>query len=374
MANSTKSNTYIFPEEISQMFGTSARTIRNKIRQFKDLLPSDATTLSPKGRPGPQIYILKRQYLQQFCNLAEIVETTYTPDSNYLRADQIANILHSYHGKIYDLFKKYQPLMPKNAIRFQKNKTRTTLVLHKDFLDMFCEMAGLQKQILKTSEWLNSHEIAKQLHIKYNKIPAILHRLYTDEILPKSALQERLCGKIKTIYLHKDHLQDFVTAANLHIVPQKDENWLSANEIRQKFQRTLDGLPATLQEIRSQLPSGAIEFRKTGPKVHLCLNQKYLEDFCAITGLQIYETKDDAIWIGARELEAMFHTHIPQMPQLLKEMQSKMPSGAIEYKKRGPKIRPYLRRDYITEFLKISGLYETHRKIKQMINIQQHIK
>ncbi len=373
MANSITNKTYIFPEEISQIFGIQTRTARDKLRRVKNLLPPDATTLAPKGRPGPQIYILKRKYLPQFCKLAQISKS-FTADSNYLTATDIAHILHSHHNQIYGLLTQYQHLMPQGAIQAQRKYSRTTLVLHKDFLDIFCKMAGLEKQILKTSEWLSSREIARQLHIKHNEIPATLKTLYVNGALPKSVLQERLCGKTKTIYLHKDHLQDFVTVANLYIVPQKDENWLSADDIRKKFQRGLIGLPVTLQEIRSQMPSGAIEFRKSGPKIHLCLNQEYMNDFCAITGLYIYDTKDNAIWIGAREIEEMFHIHIPQMPQLLKEMRSKMPSGTIEYKKCGQKIRPYLRRDCITEFLKESGLYETYPKIKQTILLQQHTK
>lgn len=373
MKNMENNDTFIFPDTISKMFNIRARTVRDKLRHFKDMLPPDATTLAPKGRPGPQIYILKRKYLQQFCKLAQISKS-FTADSNYLTATDIAHILHSHHSQIYGLLTQYQHTMPPGAIQLQKHTTKYILVLHKDFLDMFCEIAGIQKSILKTPEWLNSREIARQLHIKHDKIPSILNDLYTQGTLPKSILQKRRCGKVTTIYLHKDYLQDFVTAAKLQTIPQKDENWLSADDIRQKFQKKLDGLPVTLQKLRSQMPSGAIEFRKTGPKIHLCLNQKYLDDFSSITGLYIYETKDDAIWIGARELEQMFHTHIPQMPQLLKEMQSKMPSGAIEYKKNSTRIRPYLRRDYITEFLKITGLYETHPKIKKMLLMQEKTK
>ncbi len=369
MANPITNKTYIFPEEISQIFGIQTRTARDKLRRVKNLLPPDATTLAPKGRPGPQIYILKRKYLQQFCKLAQISKS-FTADSNYLTATDIAHILHSHHSQIYGLLTQYQHLMPQGAIQAQRKYSRTTLVLHKDFLDIFCKMAGLEKQILKTSEWLSSREIARQLHIKHNEIPATLKTLYVNGALPKSVLQERLCGKTKTIYLHKDHLQDFVTVANLYIVPQKDENWLSADDIRKKFQRGLNGLPVTLQEIRSQMPSGAIEFRKSGPKIHLCLNQKYIDDFCAITGLYIY---DDKNWIAAREIEEMFHTHVSQMPQLFKEMQSKLPAGAIEYKRRGPKITLYLRRDYLFEFLEKSGVYELNPKIKKMV-MQQNMK
>jgi hypothetical protein len=366
-------DTFIFPDTISKMFNIRARTVRNKLRHFKDMLPPDATTLAPKGRPGPQIYILKRKYLQQFCKLAQISKS-FTADSNYLTATDIAHILHSHHSQIYGLLTQYQHTMPPGAIQLQKHTTKYILVLHKDFLDMFCEIAGIQKSILKTPEWLNSREIARQLHIKHDKIPSILNDLYTQGTLPKSILQKRRCGKVTTIYLHKDYLQDFVTAAKLQTIQKKDDNWLSAKEIRQKTKRRLNNLPTMLHELRSQMPNGAIEFRKSGPKTHLCLNQEYMNDFCAITGLYIYDTKDDKIWIGARELEQMFHTHIPQMPQLLKEMQSKMPSGAIEYKKNSTRISPYLRRDYITEFLKITGLYETHPKIKKMLLMQEKTK
>lgn len=293
-------------------------------------------------------------------------------NTDYLRAQQVASILHTHHAKMHGLLKKYQPIMPQGAIISKKHNTTDSFLLHKDFIDMFCTVANIKKYNIKTPEWLNSREIAQRLHIKHNNIYTLLRNIHDNDMLPKSVLNERLSGKTTTVCLHQDSLQDFINIAGITVIPQKDEQWLSPDDIRKKFSKKLINMPKMLQQLRNQMPSGAIEFRKRGPKIHLCLNQAYISEFCEITGLRIYEVKDDEKWIGARELENLFHIDVPQMPILFEQMQSKLPAGAIEYKKRGPKITLYLRRDYIHDFLNLSGLRQIKPSLQTMVS--QHTK
>lgn len=370
---STKYNksTLISVKEIAQKFNKTPSVIRHKLRQYQELLPADAIVYASFGQPGPEAMHLRRKYLHQFCELANI-KVTYPRHPDYLMAQQIANIIHSYHIEMPGLLKKYQPLMPQGAIQLQKHTSTATLVLHKDYLDMFCEMAGIKRHEPKTSDWLNSHEIATTLHVRHNEFYSILHNMYINKILPECAIQERLNNGYKVLCLHKDYLDAFIEKANLTIVPQKDSTWLSSDEIRKKIGQKLANITTIVKNARTQMTAGAIDFRKSGPQVHLCLHQDYFDEFCAVTGLRAYETKDDTKWIGAREIERTFHISVPEMPRLLEQMQSVLPAGAIEYKKKGKRIKLYLHRDYISEFLIKSGLIDKRPILRTRLS--QHTK
>lgn len=364
---------WISISEIATTFKMQSNTIRTKLLKLRHLLPPDAISyMTITGKPSTKSIYLRRKYLNTFCELGGIrIYPHTTPD--YLCATDIANILHTQRQNIFQLLKQYQSLMPTGAIEKQRSKTSITLFLHKDYLNMFCEMAGLLYTKPKTSEWLNSREIAKTLHIKHNNIHNLLQQMHQGHILPESALQKRLNGKSIVLCLHQDYLPVFIEKSGLTIVPQKDNTWLSPEDIRQKFGQKLDNMPTVLRTIRDQMPTGAIEFRKSGPKTFLCLNQDYIDEFSALTGIRKYEIKDDEHWIGARELEALLHINAPQIPTLFKEMQSKMPSGAIEYKKRGPRITLYLHRDFIAEFIVKSGLCDIRPVLKKLPIMQKTI-
>jgi hypothetical protein len=265
--------------------------IQSALEQLQSEMPYAIEEMQSGGHA---VICLHLEYLKEFCERTGLklkTELLYKQE-NLLSVSELAGkyIIGS-NIKIRTALKMLQDEMP-HAIKEIQNGSMITLALDIEYLDEFCEKAGLQrKQILPrhSDNFLHAKELAgKHIVGNYLKIRTAMETLQNE--MPYAIKGMELGG----LYLDITYLDEFCERSGMRrkqVIRQKTKNDLSAAELAGKYivgQYTK--IQSALEQLQSEMPY-AIEEMQSGTRTPLCLHIEFLDEFCERAGLKRKETR-----------------------------------------------------------------------------------
>ena len=134
-------------------------------------------------------------------------------------------------------------------------------------------------------------------------------------------------------------------------IPEKTDEWLTAEELTQHFTYTPKTISKKLGDLAKEMP-GKIEKRRSGSKNPLCLHISALDEFARRSELVPKKTSE---WLTAEELTEYFPYVPKKISDKLGDLAKEMP-GKIEKRRSGTHTPLCLLRDALDEFARRSEL------------------
>ena len=299
-----KTDEWLTAEELIQYFPYAAAVISKKLLELADKMQGKIEERQ-SGRNTP--LCLLRDALDEFANLSGLKRRREIPKktNKWLTAEELMQFFTNTHKEISKKLLELADTM-KGKIEERQSGARTPLCLHRDALDEFAELSGLEKKLpKKTSEWLSSSDLTRYFAHSNETIAEKLLEL-ADTM--KGKIEKRLSGPHTTLCLHRDALDEFADLSGLNIkreLPKKTDEWLNARELTQYFAHTRELISEKLIALAKKMP-GKIEKVQSGPKTPLCLHRDALDEFARLSGLKRRgEVTPEKFRAGTKVVKAM---------------------------------------------------------------------
>ena len=141
-------------------------------------------------------------------------------------------------------------------------------------------------------------------------------------------------------------------------VPQKTDEWLTAQELTQYFSGGDSKISEELKRlVADKKMPGKIEKRQSGSNTALCLHINALDEFTQLSKLKKIPPQKTSEWLTAQELRQYFSGGNSKISEELERLAAgkKMP-GKIEERLSGSQTPLCLHRDALNEFARLSEL------------------
>lgn len=274
--------------------------------------------------------------------------------------------------EIYSNLQKYASVYP-DVISYRLMpgyKKRQVLCLKKSFVSEFAKITGLE--LRDNENFLSARKVKKHVFGNLEKISSALSQ-YAQRY-PERVKVKRLGIKKLQILLNKNYLDDFISVSGLVSYNDKDllktDDWLSVKEIEKFVVGNHNDFLHLLREKQSLMPY-AIQYKKTGSNIILCLNKKYIDDLANANGLVLRKNLPESKttdWLTNVELKEFIANGEKQIRRKLKELKSVMPY-AIQIKVHKAKLGLCLNKKYLDEFLQKSGFKRAGQEITSLKTI-----
>ena len=312
-----------------------------------------------KRQSGSQTPLcLHRDALDEFTRLSGLKRRRDLPKKTdeWLTAQELTRYF-PYNYKVIE--KKLVELADtmKGKIEKRQSGSQTPLCLHRDALDEFAHLSGLDRRSEiqeKTSEWLTAQELMQFFTNTHKEISKKLLEL-ADTM--KGKIEKRQSGSQTPLCLHRDALDEFTRLSGLkrrRDLPKKTDEWLTAKELMQFFTNTHKEISKKLLELADTM-KGKIEKRQSGARTPLCLYRDALDEFAELSGLEKKPPKKTSEWLSSSDLTRYFAHSNETIAEKLLELADTM-KGKIEKRLSGPHTALCLHRDALDEFARLSGL------------------
>ena len=312
-----------------------------------------------KRQSGSQTPLcLHRDALDEFTRLSGLKRRRDLPKKTdeWLTAQELTRYF-PYNYKVIE--KKLVELADtmKGKIEKRQSGSQTPLCLHRDALDEFAHLSGLDRRSEiqeKTSEWLTAQELMQFFTNTHKEISKKLLEL-ADTM--KGKIEKRQSGSQTPLCLHRDALDEFTRLSGLkrrRDLPKKTDEWLTAKELMQFFTNTHKEISKKLLELADTM-KGKIEKRQSGARTPLCLYRDALDEFAELSGLEKKPPKKTSEWLSSSDLKRYFAHSNETIAEKLLELADTM-KGKIEKRLSGPRTTLCLHRDALDEFARLSGL------------------
>jgi hypothetical protein len=180
--------------------------------------------------------------------------------------------------------------------------------LNPNYLELFANKYGFKIKCKdkRTEDWITSTQLCTLI---YGMTPPQMNNLlqkYQNKM--PEWIKTKISYQLPCLCLHRDHLAEFCQIAKLKMCESmtKTPDWLTLGECRlylKDFDENtqMDSL-AFMFKTQSKIHPDWIQYKmtKSGKQV-LCLNKKYLPQFCAATGFVCNNAKTEQ-WLNAKEL------------------------------------------------------------------------
>ncbi len=250
---------------------------------------------------------LHRDALDEFARLSELEKRVPQKTSEWLTAQELTQYFpHKY--KVIE--KKLVELADTMKGKIEKRQfgVRIPLCLHRDALDEFAHLSGLERRSeiqKKTSEWLTAKELTQYFPYSYKVILEKLEKL-ADTM--KGKIGKRQSGPWTPLCLHRDALDEFADLSGLkrrRDLPKKTDEWLTAEELMQYFPYKHKVILEKLEKLADTM-KGKIEERQSGARTTLCLHRDALDEFARLSGLKRRgEVTPEKFHAGTKVVKAM---------------------------------------------------------------------
>ncbi|MCQ2562191.1 MAG: hypothetical protein MJ158_01060 [Alphaproteobacteria bacterium] len=236
-------------------------------------------------------------------------------------------------------------------------KKRQVLCLKKSFVQEFANISGLELRDNK-SEFLSVRQIQKYVYGGHNKIYNLLKK-YSQQY-PNHIKLKNTGGNRQAVYLNKKYLDKFISLSCL--IPYnndfvKTDKWLSVAELERTIVGHHKTILAMLKEKQIIMPY-AIQYKKIGSNIALCLDKNYLSDFMKDTNFvlrtDLASERKTSDWLNTIELKEFVLEEKKKLRQKLRDLQDVMPY-AIQTKFHKAQFCICLHKNYIDEFLQKTG-------------------
>ena len=218
-----KTSEWLTPKELTQYLARTQPGIAEKLVALAKKMPGKIE----KVQSGPRTPLcLHRDALDEFAQLSELEKRVPRKTSEWLTAKELIQYFLGGDSKILRELEKLvaAKTMP-GKIEERQSGSHTSLCLHRDALDEFADLSGLNiKRELpkKTDEWLNARELTQ--HFAHKR------ELISEKLV---ALAKKMPGKIEKVQsgpqtplcLHRDALDEFARLSGLkrrgEVTPEK---------------------------------------------------------------------------------------------------------------------------------------------------------
>lgn len=218
-----KTSEWLTPKELTQYLARTQPGIIEKLVALAKKMPGKIE----KVQSGPRTPLcLHRDALDEFARLSELEKRAPQKTSEWLTAKELEEYFVGGNSKILRELEKLAAAktMP-GKIEERQSGPHTILCLHRDALDEFADLSGLNiKRELpkKTDEWLNARELTQYFAHK--------RELISEKLV---ALAKKMPGKIEKVQsgpqtplcLHRDALDEFARLSGLkrrgEVTPEK---------------------------------------------------------------------------------------------------------------------------------------------------------
>ena len=261
-----------------------------------------------KRQSGSQTPLcLHRDALDEFTRLSGLKRRRDLPKKTdeWLTAQELTRYF-PYNYKVIE--KKLVELADtmKGKIEKRQSGSQTPLCLHRDALDEFAHLSGLDRRSEiqeKTSEWLTAQELMQFFTNTHKEISKKLLEL-ADTM--KGKIEKRQSGARTPLCLYRDALDEFAELSGLEKKPpKKTSEWLSSSDLKRYFAHSNETIAEKLLELADTM-KGKIEKRLSGPRTTLCLHRDALDEFARLSGLKRRgEVTPEKFHAGTKVVEAM---------------------------------------------------------------------
>ncbi|MBQ6110026.1 MAG: hypothetical protein IJL05_01465 [Alphaproteobacteria bacterium] len=180
--------------------------------------------------------------------------------------------------------------------------------LNPDYLELFANTYGFKIKCKdkRTEDWITPTQLCTLVHGITPPQMNCLLKEYQNQM--PEWIKTKISYQLSCLCLHRDHVAEFCHIAKLKMCESmtKTPNWLVPYECRlylKDFDENtqMDSL-VFMFEIQSKTHPDWLQYKitKSGKQV-LCLNKKYLPQFCAATGFVCDNAKTEQ-WLNAKEL------------------------------------------------------------------------
>ena len=245
--------------------------------------------------------------MDEFARLSELEKRVPQKTSEWLTAQELTQYFpHKY--KVIE--KKLVELADTMKGKIEKRQfgVRIPLCLHRDALDEFAHLSGLERRSeiqKKTSEWLTTKELTQYFPYSYKVILEKLEKL-ADTM--KGKIEKRQSGVRTPLCLHRDALDEFADLSGLkrrRDLPKKTDEWLTAEELMQYFPYKHKVILEKLEKLADTM-KGKIEERQSGARTPLCLHRDALDEFARLSELKRRgEVTPEKFHAGTKVVKAM---------------------------------------------------------------------
>ena len=352
-----KTDEWLNVQELTQYFPYNYKVIGKKLVELADTMKGKIE----KRRSGTNTPLcLHKDALDEFAHLSGFKKRLPQKTDEWLSAKDLMEYFVGGDTKILRELKKLVAAkkMP-GKIEKRQSGGNTPLCLHRDALDEFAHLSGLDRRSEiqeKTSEWLTAQELTRYFPYNYKVIEKKLVEL-ADTM--KGKIEKKLSASRVSFCLRFDSLDEFTRLSGLkrrRDLPKKTDEWLTAEELIQYFPYAAAVISKRLLELADKM-QGKIEERQSGRNTPLCLHRDALDEFADLSGLKRRREipKKTNKWLTAEELMQFFTNTHKEISKKLLELADTM-KGKIEERQSGARTPLCLHRDALDEFAELSGL------------------
>ena len=352
-----KTDEWLNVQELTQYFPYNYKVIGKKLVELADTMKGKIE----KRLSGPHTTLcLHRDALDEFARLSGLKKRLPQKTDEWLSAKDLMEYFVGGGTKILRELKKLVAAKKMlGKIEKRQSGGNTPLCLHRDALDEFAHLSGLERRSEiqeKTSEWLTAQELTRYFPYNYKVIEKKLVEL-ADTM--KGKIEKKLSASRTSFCLRFDSLDEFTRLSGLkrrRDLPKKTDEWLTAEELIQYFPYAAAVISKRLLELADKMP-GKIEERQSGRNTPLCLHRDALDEFADLSGLKRRRElpKKTNKWLTAEELMQFFTNTHKEISKKLLELADTM-KGKIEERQSGTRTPLCLYRDALDEFAELSGL------------------
>ena len=301
-----KTDEWLTAKELEEYFVGGETKISNALKEL--LAAKKMPGKIEKRQSGSYTPLcLHRDALDEFARLSELEKRVPQKTSEWLTAQELTQYFpHKY--KVIE--KKLVELADTMKGKIEKRQfgVRIPLCLHRDALDEFAHLSGLERRSeiqKKTSEWLTAKELTQYFPYSYKVILEKLEKL-ADTM--KGKIGKRQSGPWTPLCLHRDALDEFADLSGLkrrRDLPKKTDEWLTAEELMQYFPYKHKVILEKLEKLADTM-KGKIEERLSGARTPLCLHRDALDEFARLSGLKRRgEVTPEKFHAGTKVVKAM---------------------------------------------------------------------
>ena len=258
-------------------------------------------------------FLFNKKYLKDFCALygfemREHIDNSikwlsvYDLTQRYLTRQTSEGFSKSITNALRDLHAK----QPYSNVVCKYSPER--FGLNPDYLESFANMYNFKIRCKdkRTEDWLTPTQLCTLIHGMTP--PKINNLLQEYQSRMSEWIKTKITYQLSCLCLHRDHVAEFCNIAQLKMCEAmtKTPGWLTVGEcklyLKDFDEKTQMDLLTFVFETQSKIHPDWIQYKITkSEKQILCLNKKYLSQFCVATGFVCDNAKTEQ-WLNTKEL------------------------------------------------------------------------